>query len=92
MPLVDVSILLAPDEYILVCCTVEPLYKGHIGTIISVFIIEVSLIQRSFNTLQYYTGTQNCVLLKEVSTFQRFVIETSQCKLYLWYVMHVCSL
>ena len=40
---------------------------------------EVSSIQRSFNTLQYYTGTQNGVLITEVSTFQRFVIEKSHC-------------
>ena len=57
----------------------EPLYKGHVGTIILVLITEVSSIERSFNTLQYYTGTQNSVLIIEVSTFQRFVIEKFQC-------------
>ena len=62
--------------------TVEPLYKGHVGTIILVLITEDSSIQRSFNTLQYYTGTQNGVLIIEVSTFQRFVIERFQCILY----------
>ena len=30
-------------------------------------------------TLQYYTGTQNGVLIAEVSTFQRFVMERSHC-------------
>ena len=35
----------------------------------------MSSIQSSFNTLQYYTGTQNGVLIKEVSAIQRFVIE-----------------
>ena len=35
--------------------------------------------QRSFSTLQYYTGTQNGVLITEVSAIQRFVIERSQC-------------
>ena len=59
--------------------TVEPLYKGHVGTIILVLITEVSSIQRSFDTLQYYTGTQNGVLFIEVSTFQRFVIERFHC-------------
>ena len=59
--------------------TVEPLYKGHVGPIISVPITEVSSIQRSFNMLQYYTGTQNSVLIIEVSTFQRFAIEGFQC-------------
>ena len=44
-----------------------------LGTSILVLITEVSSIQRSFNTLLYYTGTQNGVLFKEVSTFQRFV-------------------
>ena len=41
--------------------------------------IEVSSIQRSFNTLQYYTGTHNGVLIIEVSAVQRFVIEGSHC-------------
>ena len=36
-----------------------------------VLITEMSSIQRSFNTLQYYTGTQNCVLITEVSSIQR---------------------
>ena len=35
----------------------------------------MSSIQRSFNTLQYYTGTQNGVRIIEVSAIQRFVIE-----------------
>ena len=39
----------------------------------------VSSIQRSLNTLQYYTGIQNGVLITEVSTFQRFVIERFHC-------------
>ena len=59
--------------------TVEPLYKGHVGTIILVLNTEVSSIQRSFNTLLYYTETQNGVLITEVSTFRRFVIERFQC-------------
>ena len=53
----------------------EPLYKGHFGTIILVLITEVSSIQRLFDTLQYYSGTQNGVLTIEVSAIQRFVIE-----------------
>ena len=40
--------------------------------LILVLITEVSSIQRSFNTLQYYTGTQNGVLIIEVSAIQRF--------------------
>ena len=40
-------------------------------------IISYSSIQRSFDTLQYYTGTQNGVLTIEVSIFQRFLIERS---------------
>ena len=66
---------------ILICTvyTVEPLYKGHFGTLILVLITEVSSIQRSFDTLQYYTGRQNGVLIIEVSTFQRFAIERSHC-------------
>ena len=36
-----------------------------------ILITEVSSIQRSLNTLKYYTGTQNGVLIVEVSTFQR---------------------
>ena len=46
---------------------------------IIVLITEVSSIQRSFNTLKYYTGTQNGVLVIEVSTFQRFVMERFHC-------------
>ena len=69
--------------------TVEPLYKGHFGTIILVLITEVSSIQRSFNTVQYYTGTQNGVLIIEVSTFQRFVIERSQCICTCVHIMYV---
>ena len=52
---------------------VGPLYKGHFGTLLLVLITEVSSIQRSLNTLQYYTGTQNDVLIIEVSALQRFV-------------------
>ena len=48
---------------------VGPLYKGHLGTLILLPVTQVSSIQRSFNTLQYYTGTQNGVLIIEVSTF-----------------------
>ena len=59
--------------------TVEPLYYGHLGTLILVLITEVSSIQRSLNTLQYYTGTQNGVLIIEVSAIQRFVIERFHC-------------
>ena len=40
---------------------------------------EVSSIQRSIDTLLYYTGTQNGVLIIEVSIFQRFVIERFHC-------------
>ena len=61
--------------------TVEPLYKVHFGTLILVLITEVSSIRRSRNTLQYYTGTQNGVLIIEVSTFERFVIEGFQCNI-----------
>ena len=59
--------------------TVEPLYYGHFGTSSLVLNTEVSSIQRSLNTLQYYTGTQNGVLITEVSTFQRFVLERFHC-------------
>ena len=62
--------------------TVGPLDKGRLGTLILVLITEVSSIQRSLNTLHYYTGTQNDVLIIEVSTFQRFVIERSHCIVY----------
>ena len=48
--------------------TVEPLYYGQFGTLILVLITEVSSIQKSLNTLQYYTGTQNGVLIIERST------------------------
>ena len=48
-------------------------------TLILVLITEVSSIQRSFNTLQNYTGTQNGVLIIEVSATQRFVIERFHC-------------
>ena len=43
---------------------------------ILVLITEVSSIQRSLNTPQYYTGTQNGVLIIEVSAIQRFIIES----------------
>ena len=62
----------------------EPLYYGHFGTLILVLITEVSSIQRSFSTPQYYTGTQNGVLIIEVSAIQRFVIERFHC------IIHVC--
>ena len=57
----------------------EPLYYGHFGTLILVLITEVSSIQRSFSTPQYYTGTQNGVPIIEVSAIQRFVIERFHC-------------
>ena len=60
----------------------EPLYKGHVGTIILALITEVSSIKRLFYTLQYYNGTQNGVLIIEVSTFQRFVIERFHCTMH----------
>ena len=59
--------------------TVRPLYYGHIGTLILVLITEVPSIQRSLNTLQYYTGAQNGVLIIEVSAIQRFVLERFHC-------------
>ena len=59
--------------------TMGPLYKGHIGTLIPVLNTEVSSIQRSLSTLQYYTGTQIGVPIIEVSTFQRLVIERFHC-------------
>ena len=59
--------------------TVEPLYYEHFGTLVLVLITEVSSIQRSLHTLQYYTGTQNGVLIIEVSAIQRFVIERFHC-------------
>ena len=59
--------------------TVEPLYLGHFRTLVLVLITEVSSIQRSFSTPQYYTGTQNGVLIIEVSAIQRFVIERFHC-------------
>ena len=43
---------------------------------------EVSSIRRSLNTLQYYTETQKDVLIIEVSTFQRLVIEKFPCRRY----------
>ena len=64
------------------CCfyiVVQRNFSINFGTLILVLITEVSSIQRSFNTLQNYTGTQNGVLIIEVSTFQRFVIERSHC-------------
>ena len=60
----------------------EPLYYGLFGTLVLVLIIEVFSIQRSLNTLQYYTGTQNGVLIIEVSAIQRFVIERFHCSMY----------
>ena len=59
--------------------TVEPLCYGHFGTLILDIITELSSIQRSLNTLQYYTETQNGVLTVEVSANQRFVIERFHC-------------
>ena len=59
--------------------TVEPLHNGHFGTLVLVLIRKVSSIQRSLNTLQYYTGTQNGVLIIEVSAIQRFIIERFHC-------------
>ena len=59
--------------------TVEPLCYEHFGTLILVLITEVSSIQRSLNTIQYYTGTQNGVLIIEVSAIWRFVIERFHC-------------
>ena len=66
--------------------TVEPLYYGHFGTLILVLNTEVFSIQRSFYTLQYYTGTQNGVLIIEVFVIQRFVIERFHCIYTLKYV------
>ena len=57
----------------------EPLYYGYFGTSILVLNTEVSSIQRSFTTLQYYTGTQNGVLIIDFSAIQRFVIVRLNC-------------
>ena len=57
--------------------TVEPLYLGHIGTFI--LVLMVSSIQRLFDTLQYYTGTQNGVLIIEVFAIQKLVIGRFHC-------------
>ena len=55
-------------------------FKDTLGSyILLVFITEGSSIQRSFYTLQYYIGRQNGVLITEVSTFHRFVIERFYC-------------
>ena len=70
----DVSTTIHP--HVVQTNTVEPLYKGHFGTLIPV---QVSSIQRSLITLQYYTGTQNGVLIIEVFAFQKFVIGSSVC-------------
>ena len=53
--------------------TVEPLYQGHFGTLIWDLITEVSSIQGSLNTLQYYTGTQNGVCIIKIPSIKRFV-------------------
>ena len=54
---------------------------------------EVSSIQRSSNTLQYYAGTQNGVLIIYISAIQRFVIEGFHCIQYIlmsvWYTLVV---
>ena len=71
----------------IICSIKGPLYKGHFGTLIPVLITVVTSIQRSLNTLQYYTGTQNGVLIAEVPTFQRFVIQRSHC-MYFVHIMH----
>ena len=57
----------------------EPLHYGHFETLILVLITEVSSIQRSLHTVQYYTETQNGVLIMEVSVIQRIVIERFHC-------------
>ena len=77
---------------VIVVGTVEPLYKGHFGTLILILITEVSSIQGSLDTLQYYTVTQNGILIIEVSTFKKFVIEGSHyigIRLYIAIVQHV---
>ena len=53
--------------------------KDTLGPPLYVLITEVSSIQRSFYTLQYYTGTQYGVLNIEFFLIQRFVIERSHC-------------
>ena len=62
------------------------------GTLILVLITEVSSIQRSLNTLQYYTGTENGVLIIEVPAIQRIVIERLHCTCtYVQILIHVCA-
>ena len=75
--------------HIIHTCTVEPLFYRHFGTLILVLFTKVSSIQRSLNALQYNTGTQNGVLIIEVSAIQRFVIERFHCTRIL-YVHTVC--
>ena len=58
--------------------TVEPYYE-HFVNLILVLTTEVYSIQRSHNTVQHYTGTQNGVLIIEVSVIRRFVIERFHC-------------
>ena len=53
--------------------------KDTLGPNFIVLNTEDSSIQRSFYTLQYYIGTQNGILITEVSTFQRSVIERLFC-------------
>ena len=45
----------------------SPYYRGFLNS------------EVTYNTLQYYTGTQNGVLIIEVSAIQRFVIERFHC-------------
>ena len=59
--------------------TVEPLNKGHLGTIEIVLYKEVSFIQRTNNTLKYYHGTETSVLYREVSFIQSIFYQRFHC-------------
>ena len=52
--------------------------------------MEVSSIQRLIYTLQYYTVTQNGVLITEVSAIQRFAIARFHCTC-MYVYMYLCT-
>ena len=59
--------------------TVEPLYYGHYLDHIKCPDYEVSLFQRLLCTLLYVAGITGSVLIREVSLFQRSLIERFHC-------------
>ena len=80
--------------FIVKFCTIETPYCGLFLPLINVLITEVSSLQRLLDIITCYTGTQNGVLITDVSTVQSFSIDrvTLQIRMYVNTYVPICML